>query len=520
MTDVSPRWTRGGGLVIAGLGFFITRLYVAETVVVDEVLSFGLVSLPPLVIGLGLTVYGVVLAVGRFSSLYVRTVTLWCLAGTIGLATLLVATQLGAILREGMMATLIDSELLLGNLLLGGAVVGVLIGDRAAANARKRAEIRRTANRAAFVNRLLRHDVLNAAAIIEGHAGLLDDEPDRPASVSAIDSAAATIKQTITEVGRIASPNENTAVKAVTLDPILTTAVEEIRTDHPDRSIEIGSVPDDLTVAADDRLDIVIAELVDNAVRYGDADPVRIGVESTPQSVSISVVDGGPGLPPDQQALLTTGAFPEYDDPSAGFGLQAVSLLVERYGGRITTAGGADSPEPHRITVRLPREPLSGSVTETVGISVPAVARAATAGLVAGLLMGVFFQFTADSLPVIGSLYGVGHPVVGWLTHLFHSVIFALLFATGYQYTDRARSLSPPLRASLFGLGWGTVLWFAAAGFVMPIWLQLLDIPTPLPRLTLIGFVAHAIWGGTLGLSYALLDRSTGFDTWVRERTR
>jgi hypothetical protein len=116
-------------------------------------------------------------------------------------------------------------------------------------------------------------------------------------------------------------------------------------------------------------------------------------------------------------------------------------------------------------------------------------------------------------LTVSGVALAVGYPVVGRLTHCFHSVIFALLFATGYQYTDRARLLSPPLRVSLFGVGWGTVLWFVAAGFVMPVWLQLFDIPTQIPRLTMTSFVAHTIRGRTLGPSYALLVRSTGFDT-------
>lgn len=515
MATPSERWKRYGGFGIAAVGFLITRLFVAETISAGMPLPFLLASLPPLVIGLGLTVFGVILTVGRFSPTYVRTVTGWCGLGIGGLAALLVATQLSSILRDGVMATLLDSQLLVGNLLLGGAVVGVLIGDRSAANTRKRQEIRRTANRAAFVNRLLRHDVLNAAAIIEGHAGLLSETPDRPESVSAIDDAAGTIKRTITEVGRIASPNEDSEITTVPLATTLTAAIDDLREGYPDRAIQVDSAPDGLTVAADDRLDIVITELVENAIRYG-GDAVRVAIESTAESVAISVVDNGPGLPPAQRELLTMGEFPEYDDPGAGFGLQAVSLLVERYGGRITTAGGEGSDEPHRITVRLPREPLSGSVTETAGISVMAIGRAATAGLVSGVVMGAFLQLTADSLPVIGALYSVGNPGIGWLTHLFHSVIFALLFATGYQYTDRWLSLSPRLRASLVGVGWGAVLWFVAAGFVMPVWLSILGQPTTLPNLTPIGLLAHLLWGLTLGVSYTLLGRWSWFEQCVR----
>ena len=536
MSNRAPRWNLLGGLLIAGMTFLITRIYVAETVRLDASLVVGLASLPPLIVGLGLTVYGVTLAVGRFSPSYVRTVTIWYVIGTVGLLALLATTQLRSLLTNGMTATLTTSGVVVGNLLLGGAVVGVVIGDRSAANARKRREIQRTANRAAFVNRLLRHDVLNATAIIEGHADLLTETVDRPESVSAIANAAETVKQTITEVGRIASPNEDREVTTVALAPTLETVAEECRKANPDCEIRVDSVGDDVTVAADGRLDIVLRELVENAVRYGDNGSVRVAVNPSPQSVAISVVDNGSGLPADQRALLTTGEFPAYDDPSAGFGLQAVSLLVGRYGGRITTTGGDDNAGnvdsdtdgvsdgndidnadggPHRITVRLPRQSVPGFVLDTTSIGGLAIARATTAGLGAGVLMGGVLQLTAGSLPVIGALYSVGHVGVGWITHLFHSVIFALLFATGSEYTDWGVSLSPPVRAAGVGLVWGTVLWFVAAGFVMPAWLRLLGQPATLPTLTVSGFLAHAVWGTALGWLYLLLGRSERFERFV-----
>jgi len=130
--------------------------------------------------------------------------------------------------------------------------------------------------------------------------------------------------------------------------------------------------------------------------------------------------------------------------------------------------------------------------------------------------MGGFLQLTAGTLPIIGALYGVSHVGIGWITHLFHSVIFALLFATGLGYSDWEPSVSPLARMSVVGLGWGMVLWLVAAGFIMPAWLLLLDQPAVLPNLTLAGFAAHVIWGLTLGWScVALADRGWG-DNWLR----
>jgi len=73
-------------------------------------------------------------------------------------------------------------------------------------------------------------------------------------------------------------------------------------------------------------------------------------------------------------------------------------------------------------------------------------------------------------MPVVGALYGVSHVGVGWVTHLFHSIIFGLLFAAGCRVVDIERYISSVSKVALVGLGWGVVLWFVAAGFVMPAW--------------------------------------------------
>lgn len=565
MSAPTVRWNRYGGSAIALLGFLITRQFVAQTMQTDSTLSFVLLSLPPLVIGLSLAVYGVVLAVGLFSPAYVRRVTLWCGLGTGGVALLLAATQVEAVAAGGHMAPLSDAPLLVGNLLLGGAVGGVVVGDRSAANSDKRAELRRTANRAALVNRLLRHEVINGATIIQGHASLLAEHPDRERSVEAITNAADRITETIEVVGRIATPNEGRDLTDVAVGPVLETVVDAHRAADPECRIVLGDVDERLTVIADGRLEAVFDELLENARTHGGG-PIRIDVKPTTQAVVVTVADGGPGLDAANRAVLEAGEFPEYDDPGAGFGLQVVSLLVGRYGGRITTSGGvpdgervgsegddgvtgdgeeaaagdeSDDRAPdeatagggadddgatagdgtaveptadidadetrHEISVWLPRYDTDIAVADRLGLRAPALTRALTAGLFAGLLMGGFYQATTGTMSVIGSLYGVSHAGIGWLTHLFHSTVFALLFAAGCTAIDVRRYASTLPRAGGVGLAWGVVLWFVAAGFVMPAWLVAIGEPASLPTLDLVGLLAHALWGVTLGVSDAVL---------------
>ena len=560
MSAPTVRWNRYGGTAIALLGFLITRQFVAQTMQTDSTLSFVLLSLPPLVIGLSLAVYGVVLAVGLFSPAYVRRVTLWCGLGTGGVALLLVATQVEAVVAGNHMAPLSDAPLLVGNLLLGGAVGGVVVGDRSAANSDKRAELRRTANRAALVNRLLRHEVINGATIIQGHASLLAELPARERSVEAITIAADRITVTVEAVGQIATPNEERDLTDVAVGGVLETVVEAHRAADPECRIVLDDVDERLTVIADGRLEAVFDELLENARTHGGG-PIRIDVEPTTQAVVVTVADSGPGLDAANRAVLEAGEFPEYDDPGAGFGLQVVSLLVGRYGGRITTSGGTaaemaggatadtgtaagdevtgdavtsdegddeatdvqadeattgdgtpaelvadgNAETRHEISVWLPRYDTDIAVADRIGLRAPAVTRAVTAGLVAGLLMGGFYQATTGTMSVIGSLYGISHAGIGWLTHLFHSTVFALLFAAGCTAIDVRRYASTLPQAGAVGLAWGVVLWFVAAGFVMPAWLVAIGAPASLPTLDLVGLLAHAIWGVALGVSDAVL---------------
>lgn len=190
------RWVRYGGVVVAVMGFGITRIFVSEALYLESSLTYLISGLVPLVVGLGLTVYGVALAVGPFSRAYANTVAAWCVIGTVGML-LIVGISAVDVLATGVQdGVVIESRQLAANVLLGGAVGGVLIGTRSATNRRQRREIRRQVNRTLLFNRLLRHEVTNAATIIEGYSNLLrgDDAPD-PSQLESIRSAAARITE-------------------------------------------------------------------------------------------------------------------------------------------------------------------------------------------------------------------------------------------------------------------------------------------------------------------------------------
>ena len=498
------------GLVIAGVGFFLTRFTVTLSVY-DDPTRFYLAGVVPLALGLGLAALGVALAVADVESGFVRTTAAWCLAGTGGMLVLVVLTLLGSTTGELPDLATIRSRAYLSNFLIGGSVSGTLTGLYAARDRRQRDELRHQANRLEVLNRLLRHEVLNALTAIRGYATLADG--GNPEARAVIREYSDAIEATIEEVKyltRSARLNEG-RMGAVDLAACLGRSVETIGETHPGADVSVDTPAEIPRVRANDRLDRVLTHLIENAVVYaggeGDETTVDVSVTTRANAVRVSVSDGGPGLPERQQRLLETGEVTRYDDPRAGYGLNVVRLLVESYHGSIETDVG---PDGSTVTVVLPRADPDGPGLRSIGSGLTGV-RPATpqlvvtlgAALVAGVVYGVLAELLGGSVGVIGVFYGAEDVLVGWITHEFHSVVFGFVFAGLVSVAPERYRDSLPAHVGI-GIGWGLVLWFVAAGVISAVWLRLLGIPVPLPSLSSMTLATHLVWGGSLGALTAL----------------
>ncbi|PSL05386.1 two-component system sensor histidine kinase MtrB [Haloactinopolyspora alba] len=116
-------------------------------------------------------------------------------------------------------------------------------------------------------------------------------------------------------------------------------------------------------VADPRRLDVVVANLVGNAVTHG-AEPITVTVSDVPAArgeneVTISVHDDGPGMPPEVQQNVF-GRFYKADasrgrSDGSGLGMAIAWENVRLHGGRIDLSSSPG--EGTRFTVRLPRDP-------------------------------------------------------------------------------------------------------------------------------------------------------------------
>jgi two-component system, OmpR family, sensor histidine kinase MtrB len=110
------------------------------------------------------------------------------------------------------------------------------------------------------------------------------------------------------------------------------------------------------------RLDVIVANLVGNALRHG-APPVRVHVRADREQVWIVVTDSGPGLPehvlPHVFDRFYKADAARVRTPGSGLGL-AIALENARLHGGDLTAGNTEGGGA-RFVLRLPRDPEGAS---------------------------------------------------------------------------------------------------------------------------------------------------------------
>ncbi|MBX0324258.1 sensor histidine kinase [Halomicroarcula sp. F13] len=489
------------GLVVAGLGFFLTR-FTVTLAAYDDPLRFFVGGLVPLALGLGLSVFGVSLVVGDFERSFVRTVATWCVAGTGAMFVLVVLTLVAN--GTNLAMDPVRSQTYLANFLIGGSAGGALTGVYAGHAARQRRQLERQTGRLEMVTRLLRDEVLNAVTVIRGRAEVLQRTHDTD-SAAAIERRTDDVATTVENVKHITRDGDTLgALDAIPVTDCVTSAVEAVRDRYPAASITVDtSAADGVTVWANPLLEDAVAHLVENAVVYDDAEApaVEVRVTADEAGVAIAVADEGPGLPADQQALVESGEVAVYAERSTGFGLNLVRLLAGSYGGRVD-ASVDDTGTTVTLTVR--RADTDGGAGadagSSYGLSRRGLGLVVGASLLAGAVMGLLMQYLGGAVPIIGALYGTTDPTVGWITHEFHSVVFGLTYAGLVQLVPS--SVDDRLRYYGTAFGWAVALWLVAAGLVMPLWLRLVGIPAPLPNVAATTLGSHLLWGLTLAVLY------------------
>lgn len=355
-----PRAISGVGLlfilvVLAEVAYFFFTSNSPETVWVA-----GLVTSLPFVLGIvytGRWLPGSFVSVSRY-----RRVGSWCIGGLSAFSLINIVIMVTMPPDSGLI--LVSWGRWAASL---GAGVGLLVGVFEARGIEQAVEAERERVRAeeaeakeellAYLNATLRHEVLNTASVIVGHANHAAAEYDGtgpiPDSMETIRSNTRDMEGVIEDVRLLlqASRDELDA-EPIDLTDLLTGEITSLQNSHGTVSIET-SLPERAVVRANRPLRRAFANLLRNAVEHNDSEIPRleVTVRREPETVVVRIADNGPGVPEAERDTLFEEEIRH--DSNHGLGLALTQTLVDSYDGTLELTDSG--PDGTVFTLTLPR---------------------------------------------------------------------------------------------------------------------------------------------------------------------
>lgn len=218
-------------------------------------------------------------------------------------------------------------------------------------------ERRQRSRRLQVLTRVLRHNLRNNLAILLGYAEMLreDIEDDRLQAVaesvcdriheiSDLSEEVRAVQETLSE--------QTGSFRRVDAGDYIHSLVAEWADSMPEASLTID-VPAGLTLRADERLDLAVENLVENALEHtGERPLVEISAQASGDTLVLTVADDGPGIPDLEWNVVTGQTEITQLSHGSGLGLWTVKWVADSYGGQIrrvpTDLGGA------AVELRLP----------------------------------------------------------------------------------------------------------------------------------------------------------------------
>ncbi len=164
------------------------------------------------------------------------------------------------------------------------------------------------------------------------------------------------------DVSRIQSGRLEFDMAPVDIGEIARLVVEQSQMTSPAHTYEVSSEGRVVVMGDRDHLEQVIANLIDNAVKYSpDGGPVRVRSWAEGEHVRLTIADEGIGIPAEQVGRVFELFFRTHEaearrTPGLGLGLYITRGIVERHGGRIWAE--SEMGKGTCVHVTLPAQPV------------------------------------------------------------------------------------------------------------------------------------------------------------------
>jgi signal transduction histidine kinase len=217
----------------------------------------------------------------------------------------------------------------------GGLLYGAVTHHRRRAEAARR-DLKTSNQQIQVLSRVFRHNVRNDLNVIQGYTDLLADRIDDERGRRCLE----TIRQTTDEVVEIseklrviedASPEQPDG--RVDLVDAVHEALDVVDADGAAVTVE---TPTEAWIRADDSVEFPVREVFENAVTHNDGATRRVEatIRENGTTTCLEVTDNGPGIPPDERAVLRA----EEETPlshASSIGLWLVKWMCETQGGTV-----------------------------------------------------------------------------------------------------------------------------------------------------------------------------------------
>jgi two-component system OmpR family sensor kinase len=189
-------------------------------------------------------------------------------------------------------------------------------------------------------------------------------DPEASDSLRRIEAEGTRMSGLVEDLLTLARSDRGTVAERMPVDvaEVVDDAVAGLRAAYPQRQVSVTD-RGPLTVLGDrNQLLQVVTNVLTNAAVHATAPmPISVTAGQEGGEVVVRVVDGGPGLPPEQAALVfdrfwRADAARTRVRGGSGLGMSIVAALVADHGGRVEF----DSTVEHgtTVTVRLPAAPV------------------------------------------------------------------------------------------------------------------------------------------------------------------
>jgi two-component system OmpR family sensor kinase len=218
------------------------------------------------------------------------------------------------------------------------------------------------------------HELRTPLTVIRGYLDVLrrgagDDPVKRERAFKTIEAETTRMRQLIEKLivlARLERPEPSTPVR-VDVAAVARNVAEAAGNvpDHP--SIELDLDDGAFVMAEEAELHEAIANLVDNARKYGAGSLVRVEVQRTDSYVAVRVIDAGPGIPAEEQTQIFDRFYrgeSQRDVEGSGLGLAIAVQAVARAHGTLRLL--ESRPGKTVFEIKLPTELEPGAPAELV----------------------------------------------------------------------------------------------------------------------------------------------------------